>query len=243
MSASHMIRAPALHVTRRGRIEYRTQQPGFPGGVWGFEDWRLTRHADGTRVLRAYCELRDEPLLIRDVIQAVDRDFHPLEAFARLTTSDRYTGSGWFSFTDTEATLHGLTVERGRIDETRPITRQMRGFGTHPLIADAWLCARFDFSMGPGVQTFHDNLLTSTDHRGATGPAFATTQSSSLQYFGRESVAAAGTRIDCHHFAFVNTSNNHPPYDLWVSADGDFLFVKGEVGEPYRWDFDLVELS
>jgi hypothetical protein len=238
-----MVPAPAPHLTRRGRIEYRTSQPGFPGGLWGFEDWRLTRHRDGTRVLRAYCELQDEPFLIRDVIQTVDRDFHPVEAFVRLTTGDRLSGSGWYRFTDAEARLHGLTAARGRIDETRSISRAMRGFGTHSLIADAWLCARFDYARGPGIQTFRDNLMTSTDHRGATGPEFTTTASSSLQYFGREAVDVRAGRIDCHHFAFVNTSHNHPPYDLWISADGDFLFVKGVVGAPYFWDFELVELG
>jgi len=243
MTASQMIRASLPHVMRRGRIEYRTQQPGFPGGLWGFEDWRLTRHCDGTRVLRAYCELQDDPLLIRDVIQTVDRDFHPVEVFARLTTDDRFQGSGWYRFTDTEVRLHGLSAARGQIDETRPISRAMRGFGTHSLVADAWLCARFDFSKGPGVQTFKNNLMTSTDHRGATGPDFTTTATSSLRYFGRESVTVRAGTLECHHFAFVNTSHNHPPYDLWISADGDFLFVRGVVLEPYLWEFELVELA
>lgn len=243
MTASHMVRAAARHVTRKGHIECRTNQPGFPGSVWAFEDWRVTRHVSGDRVLRAYCELQDEPFLIRDVVQAVDRDFHPLEAYVRLTKDDRFFGSGWFTFSDTEARLQGHSVTRGHVEETRSISRAIRGFGTHSLVSDAWLCARYDFSKGPGVQTFRNNLMTSIDHRGATGPEFATTAESSLQYFGRETVMVRAGTLECHHFAFVNTSHQHPPYDLWMTTDGDFLFVKGIVAAPYHWEFELVELS
>jgi hypothetical protein len=233
---------PPRHITRNGRIEYRTKRGAFPGGLWGFEDWTLTRHGDGGRVLRARCELHDEPVVIRDVVQAVDAAYHPHDVFVRLTISDKFFGSSWYRFGDTEAELEGFTAAKGRIRDMRPITRAMRGFGTHALMADAWLCARFDFSKGKGVQTFSGNLLTSLDHRGATGPEFVTS-TSSLRYDGIERVTVKAGTLDCHHFAFVNTSNDHPPYDLWVSADGDFLYVKGVVTAPYHWDFELVELD
>lgn len=238
----------ARHVTRSGRIAYRFEPAAdsfsqFPDGVWGFEDWCITRHGDGTRVLRARCELHDEPLVIRDVIQAVDAVYHPHDAFVRLTIGDKFFGSSWYRFTDTEAELEGWTALKGRIREHRWIARDMRGFGTHALMADAWLCARYDFRKGAGQQTFTDNLMTSIDHRGATGPEFTTTTTSTLRYDGIESVTVAAGTFDCHHFAFMNTSNNHPPYDLWITADGDFLFVKGVVTAPYHWTFELTELQ
>lgn len=243
MSASAMIPATIRHTTRRGRIENRTQQPGFANGVWGFEDWRITKHGDGSRTLRAYCELQDDPLVIRDIVQNVDASYHPHDVFARLTIGDKFFGSTWYTFSDTEAELQGLTAAKGRIAEKRPITRAMRGFGTHSLMADAWLCARYDYSKGPGQQTFTNNLLTSLDHRGSTGPEFTLTTTSTLKYFGREKMTVKAGTLECHHLAFMNTSNNHPPYDLWVSADGDFLFVKGVVTEPYHWEFELTELN
>jgi hypothetical protein len=242
MTADAMTPARARHATRMGRIEYRTEQKGFPTGVWGFEDWRLTKHGDGSRTLRAYCELQDDPLVIRDVVQNVDAQFHPRDVFARLTIDDKFFGSSWYRFSDTEAELQGYTAAAGRIHETRPITRAMRGFGTHALMADAWLCARYDFSKGPGQQTFTNNLLTSLDHRGATGPAFTTTTTSTIAYRGIENKTVKAGTFACHRLAFVATSNNHPLYDLWITTDSDFLFVKGTVGAPYFWDFELTEL-
>jgi hypothetical protein len=38
-------------------------------------------------------------------------------------------------------------------------------------------------------------------------------------------------------------TNAHPPYVMWVSADGDFVYVKGEVGGYMESVFELVELE
>ena len=233
----------APHRMRSGRIDYFIDgHPDFPDRLWGIEHWRMTHHADGHRVMRAYCELHDDPPLIRDVITCVDADYHPHDTFARLIKDDRFFGSTWYRFSDTEAELQGNTVELGRISETAEISRAMRGFGSHNLTSDAWLTARYDFSKGPGVQMFENNLLTSTDHRGATGPAFARSVSG-LEYFGTEMINVPAGDFECHHFALVGTSHNHPPYDYWVTADGDFLYVRGVVTEPYNWSFELSTIE
>lgn len=231
--------------TRRltGRIDYFIDgHPDFPDRLWGVEHWRMTHHADGSRVMRAYCELHDEPPLIRDVVQCVDAEFHPHDSFVRLTKEDRFFGSTWYHFTDTFAEYEGFTAKRGRIRDTTTISRAMRGFGTHNLGSDAWLTARYDYARGTGVQHFNDNLLSSIDHRGATGPEFARSRSG-LEYFGTETVEVPAGEFDCHHFAIVDTSHNHPPYDYWVTTDGDYLYVKGIVTEPYNWSFELMELD
>ncbi len=231
------------HRSRKGLIDYRMSgNPKFPDGKWGFEEFRLTVHYDGTRVLRSYCELwdTDEPL-IRDVIQSADRDFFPGEVHVRLTKSDEFFGSTWYKFSKEKALFHGFTAEKGYIHGEEPFKENARGFGTHALNADAWLAARYDFSKGPGIQTWADNLLTSIDHRGATGPHFEKTTTSSLQYHGVEDVSVKAGEYECHKFSFVKTSNNHPPYDFWITADGDYMFVKGVVGAPYNWSFELLE--
>ena len=65
------------HVTRRDKVECQIDNATVPSGIWGREHFTLTRHRNGDRVLRAFCELDDEPALIRDVIQRVDAEFHP----------------------------------------------------------------------------------------------------------------------------------------------------------------------
>lgn len=231
------------HRTRTGRVNYIIDHADFPDGLFGCEHWRMTAHEDGHRVLRSYCEFYDKPTLIRDVIQSVDADFHPLDASVRLIKDNKFLGNSWYHFTDTEAELYGYTAGDGRIHDKTGITRAMRGFGTHAVNSDSWLMARFDYSKGPSDQTFKNNLLTSLDHRGATGPAFERTKVSTIRYFGIEKVTVPAGQFDCHHFTFLQTLKDHPPYHLWVTTDGDFLFVKATVTEPYNWSFELVELD
>ena len=226
-----------------GRIDYFIDgHADFPDRLWGIEHWRMTQHADGHRVMRAYCELHDDPPLIRDVIQCVDAEFHPHDSYVRLTQGNRFLGSTWYRFSDSQAEYEGYTAAEGRIRDKTEISRAMRGFGSHNLNSDAWLTARFDYSKGPGVQRFENNLLTSVDHRGATGPAFARSNSG-LEYFGIETVSVPAGEFDCHHFAIVETNHGHPPYDYWVTTDGDYLYVKGIVTAPYNWSFELAELA
>ena len=233
--------ATTRHTSKRGTIIYKIDNSGFPEGVWGREYFILTCHGDGDRVLRAYCELDDDPLLVRDVIQRVDADFHPQDAVVRLTEGDSFKGTSWYLFTDHEAEMQGFNIEDGRTSETIEIDRSVRGFGNHSLMGDAWLVAKFDRTEGPRQHTFYDNPLTSIDHRGATGPRLERSKASTFEYFGNDMVTVTAGEFRCHHFAFVQVSNNHPPYHLWVTADGDYVFVKGIVDAPYNWSFELTE--
>ena len=90
------------YVTRRGTVEHQIDNANFPSGIWGREHFTLTRHGNGDRVLRAFCELEDEPALIRDVIQRVDAEFHPQDCVVRLTEDGIFTSSTWYHFTDDE---------------------------------------------------------------------------------------------------------------------------------------------
>ena len=231
------------HLTRRGTILYRIDNHAFSGGMWGREHFTLTRHTNGDRVLRAFCELDDEPALIRDVILRVDAEFHPQDCVVRLTEGDEFKGSTWYHITDDEISYQGFSSIEGRISGRLAIDRAIRGFGTHALNSDAWLVARFDRSQGPRQHTFNNNPLTSIDHRGATGPGLVCSQATTIEYFGEENISVAAGTFECHHFAYVVVASDHPVYHLWVTTDGDFIFVKGTVDAPYNWSFELVELS
>ncbi|MEK9934170.1 MAG: hypothetical protein VW664_10515 [Halieaceae bacterium] len=231
------------HLTRHGTVEYQIDSAAFPSGIWGRERFTLTRHRNGDRVLRAFCELDDEPALIRDVIQRVDAEFHPQDCVVRLTEGGVFKGSTWYQITDDEIRYEGLTRDEGRIAGQLEIDRSIRGFGTHALNSDAWLVARFDRSEGPCQRTFYNSPLTSLDHRGATGPALECSQGTTIEYFGEETIRVRAGSFACHHFAYVVVATDHPEYHLWVTTDGDFIFVKGTVEAPYNWSFELTELS
>ena len=111
MKISNQQLAAREHVTRRGTVEYQIDNANFPSGIWGLEHFTLTRHRNGDRVLRAFCELDDEPALIRDVIQRVDAEFHPQDCVVRLTEDGVFKGSTWYHITDEEIRYEGVTRE------------------------------------------------------------------------------------------------------------------------------------
>ena len=234
---------------RRGRILYRHRGTGE---VWGEEETRITRGADGLRVFAAHCEMTfpgsgsgvgAAENVVRDSVLSVHPDFHPHDAFVRIMRDGRVTGTGWFRFTNDEATCESWTEAEGRISQRMPITRPIRGLGIHAVQGDGWLGAAFPFDKGPGhVQFFGRNLLHSLHHFGATGP-FITTSESGLRYVGRETVTVPAGTFDCHRIAFVGLTNNHPDYDMWLTRDGDFIYVRGEVGGYMDSVFELTELE
>ena len=142
------------HVARRGTFEYQTDNANFLSGIWGRKHFTLTRHRNGDRVLRAFCELDDEPALIRDVIQRVGAEFHPQDCVVRLTEDGIFKGSTSYHVTFNEIRYEGLTRDEGRIAGQLDINRTVRGFGTHALNSDAWLVAQFNRSQWSRQHTF-----------------------------------------------------------------------------------------
>ena len=60
---------------------------------------------------------------------------------------------------------------------------------------------------------------------------------------GDEEITIGAGTFPCHHLRFVETSNDHPPYDVWVSADDYYLFLKGYVGGDWKVNYELVKLQ
>lgn len=223
---------------RRGRIAYRARADNR---LWGFEDWRIAREADGGRCLSVHCEMTlGEDKVVRDSVLAVDRDYQPREAYVRICNRGEWTGGGWFAFGEREAEGESLTRAEGRLTQRMPIARPMRGFGIHAVQGDGWLAAGFPFDKGAGHVHFAGrNLLHSLHHLGATGPKLEVS-TSGLRYGGIEQVEVAAGKFDCHRLEFVGMTNDHPPYVFWLTTDGDFLFVKGTV-EGYMDAVFLLE--
>ncbi len=225
----------------RGRVSYRSRTDGTE---WGFEDWSITRGADGLRVMQAHCEMTfGGETTVRDSTISVEPDFHPRDAYVRIMRGGRLTGTGWFLFSDTEATCESWNEENGRISQRMPVARPLRGFGIHAVQGDGWLGATFPYDRGPGhTQFFGRNLLHSLHHFGATGP-YIVTSGSGLEYVGPETVEVPAGSFDCHRIRFVGLTNNHPAYDMWLSRDGDFLYVRGVVEGYMDSEFLLESLA
>lgn len=234
--------APFRPLPRRtGRILYRARADGR---TWGEERFSIVLGTNGVRTLTVECEMVfGADHVIRQSTLSVDAAFQPIDAYVRIENRGALVGMGWFHFTEAEAECESWTAAQGRIRQRMPLQRPMRGFGIHALMGDGWLAAGFPFTAGPGhLHRWPSSLLHSLHHFGATGPMLVSS-TSGLLYEAEESVEVPAGRFPCHRLAFAGMTNDHPPYTMWISADSDFLYVKGEVAGYMDSVFELTELQ
>lgn len=244
---------PIPHRRITGKIRYTSDSPERRGRERGREEFTITVHGDGRRTLRAYVEIDDAPNVMRDVVLSMDADFKPSDCFVRLSVGDRFTGSTWFRFDPRGAQAEGFTASEGRISQQWPLSEPLASFGTHPIQGDAWLLSCADAS-GPPNHGLHTNLLLcSLDHRGATGPLLmAHPLGVPLSFLGRERIKVEAGSFDALHFRISETANDatdtrnepgkHPPYDVWCTADGDYIVLLATVSGYMQTRYELVEL-
>jgi len=241
------------HKTLRGHIHYTSSKPGREGVERGREHFTITVHGDERRTLRAHCEIDDEPNVLRDVTLTKNENWDTLDAFVRLSLGDEQQGSSWFYFGDTGADCEGWTHERGRFSEHEAYDERPAIFGTHPIQGDAWHLAVIDRSEGPKVHTFDRFLMTSLDHRGATGPSLVWHDPGMIiEFVGEETITVGAGTFDALHFCYgergstaqgSNETNEHPPYEVWVTADGEFVLLKAQVTGYMQTQYELVSLE
>jgi hypothetical protein len=243
---------PIPHVRIRGTLRYTSDKPERKGQERGREYFTITKHGDGSRTLRAYVEIDDAPNVMRDVTLSVGADWRPTDCFVRLSVGDAFMGSSWFQFTETEALCEGHTVNEGRISQRMPLKAPVDAFGTHPIQGDAWLM-NIVAQESPGKSRLYRNLLMcSLDHRGATGPILMPHHMGvPIAFIGRERITVAAGNFDALHFRLTETSDDatdtrnepgkHPPYDLWVTADGEYVMLLATVTGYMMTRYELTE--
>ena len=233
--------------TIRGVIRYTSKKPERMDEERGREFFTLTQQADGTDVLHAHCEIDDEPMVVRDVVQAMDHaTCRPRDCHVRLTVGHRFEGSGWFRFHDRYVECEMINHRDGRISQRIDVDAPVRWMQSHPIAGDALLMKLFDLTQGPGKQFFDNIMLSSPDHRGATGPMLFP-MAHGIQYLGAEEITVAAGTFQARRFAVVDTAANlpeeHPPYEVWCTADDDYLLLKAGVGGYMQTHYELTELE
>jgi hypothetical protein len=233
------------HTTIRGAIRYTSNKPERLGQERGREYFSITKQIDGTSVIHAHCEIDDEPNVIRDVVMSVNEQWHPIDCSVRLTVGDKYEGTGLMRFTDSYAECETFNRRDGRISQRLEIPQRPRWLGAHPIIGDALGLRIYDLNKGPGREFFEHMMLTSPDHRGASGPMLYAL-GWGLAFVGRERVTVEAGSFDALHFQYVETAGQlpqeHPLYDVWCTDDGDYIFLKGAVGGYMQTYYELTEL-
>jgi len=241
------------HETIRGRLLYTSNKPGRENAERGRENFIITKHRDGRRTLRAHAEIDDAPNVLRDVTLTLDKDWITRDAFVRLSVGDETFGSSWFRFEDTYAECEGYLSETGRISERIEYEQPVELFGTHPIQGDAWHLNSIDISNGPCVKIFDRFLMSSLDHRGATGPSLVWhDEGMKVEFVGQEQITVGAGTFDALHFCYgergseeqgSNETNEHPPYEVWTTADGDYILLKAFVTGYMMTHYELMELE
>jgi hypothetical protein len=232
------IQGPLGYRLVHGTISYRSA-----AGERGQERFTVSAHGDGCRILRAMSEIY-ETRVLRDVSMRIGPDGCPRDAFVRLTVADRFRGAGWFCFDETEAQGEALHAPATRVSQRVRIDGRIRSFGTHPIMGDGWHAFLFDMQ-GPRRQHFDRLMISSYAFDGSTGPELLPV-AFGLELVGIEDVTVAAGRFRCRHFRFLlggTEFDDHPPYDTWVTDDGDNVTVRARVGAPKDFDYELVALE
>ncbi len=231
----------------RGSLRYTSRQPERAGEERGREFFTLSQQPDGVDVLLAHCEIDDAPSVTRDVSLALRHaDSSPLDCAVRLTVGGEFEGSGWMRFADGYAECETWNRRDGRITQRIDTPKPVRWLQAHPILGDALLMKLYDLAQGPGTVFFEDLFLTSPDHRGATGPMFFVT-GFALVYVGEEDISVEAGDFRARHFQVTGTAGNlpeeHPPYDVWCTADDDYLLLRAGAGGYMQTHYELASLE
>jgi len=232
----------------RGTIRYTSTKPERNGQERGREHFVLTQQEDGVDVLLAHCEIDDAPPVIRDVSMAIHHDdSSPIDCSVRLTVGNEFEGSGWMRFADGYAECETFNRKDGRITQKIDTLDKVIWLQSHPIVGDALLMKLYDLSQGAGSQVIENLFLTSPDHRGATGPQFFVMPAMTLIYVGEEDIEIEAGAFRAHHFQVGGTAGNlpeeHPPYDVWCTADDDYILLKAGVAGYMQTHYELTSLE
>lgn len=231
------------HHNIRGAIRYTSRKPERMGEERGREYFLITVHRDRTRTYVAHCEIDDRPSVARDITYTVDATWMPTDCFVRISVGDVFMGTGWFRFSHDRAECETFTRFESRVSQQMHLEEPVRSFQTHAILGDALPLRLYDRKAG-GPQDLGQILLCSPDHRGATGPLLHST-TVHVDYLGKELVDVKAGTFEALHFQYVAVPGllqPHPPYDIWVTNDGEYMFLKGTVYGYMQTHYELTEL-
>lgn len=226
-----------------GTITYTSNQEHRRGAERGREFFRIDFHADGSRTIAAHGEIDDAPAVVSDVNLRIDDNRIPQECFVRIAVGGTFRGSSWFRFSEDEAECEGFTAIEGRVSQRIKLKKRLSAFGNHAMVNDGFLLSLYDLSKEPGVQVAKKLLLSSPDHRGATGPMLFEVDLA-IEYVGEEELTVVAGTFKALHFRMVDVPGlplEHPEYDLWVTADGDYVLLKAMVGGYMQTAYELTQ--
>ncbi len=213
------------HSTTKGRIAYLSDKPADFGRERGWEDFTISRFADGTITQRASCVIADPPHVVRDVVQTCDSTMRPLDCFVRVRTAGRFTGTGWFRWNEQEAECESFTDAEGRVHERDSLQPGPVAFCNHAIIGDAWMSAAYPLTQGVGATIIQNMYTPSRNKQGATGPTLNRAVLG-LIWQGSETISVKAGTFETNKFRLGTIASGDQlipddlKYEMWVLKDG-----------------------
>jgi hypothetical protein len=199
----------------------------------GVERFSIATEKDGSRILRAECEMWDDALR-RDVTLGVAPDYRPLDAHIRLTQHGSFVGTGWYRFGAGFVECEAFTARDGRVSQRMDWDGWPVCFGTHSLITDAWHAAHWRGVDTPRLRS----PVSSNAANGGTGPTIATTEFQ-LRLLAEENVTVPAGSFAARHFSIV--FNDYPPLHFWVTGPRhDFVRMEWDYIDAH---YELLEFA
>jgi hypothetical protein len=235
------------HTSWRGRIAYTSKKPERLNEDRGRETFTLHEQTNGTSILHAHTEIDDAPDVLRDVVASFETDtVAPIDGFSRLSVGGAFEGCGWFQFDETAVRFNGFNVKAGPNSREISITERTPWFGHHAIINDGFLGRLFPLDAKPGKLSLKQVMMSSPDHRGATGPELFPLDFG-IVYEGDETITVGAGTFEARKFSIVDTAEGlpeeHPPYEMWCARNPQGFFLQGGVGGYMKTWYELVELE
>ncbi len=199
----------------RGEIGYFHREHGLTGR----EAFSISAAADGSRTVRALCEMDDGELL-RDVTYTVDASWRPQHAFVQLMLGGKAAGAGWFKFERDAIAFDGVDAAGARHSALVPADPAPVVFAPHPLIIDGWQSAAFD-PAGPSRQSYR-SATCSLEPDGGTAP-FPAFTTKVMERVRRETIEVEAGTFDCDFFRIHPHRPDWSPLEMWITGEDRIL--------------------
>ena len=202
---------------------------------------------NGSRQLRSFVRVFDSLQVVRDVTTSFDDQWRPTDAFVRLTCAEDHVGSGWYLFEAHQARFRGWTKSAGYQSIDLPTDGPAAGFNAHSVAGEAALLAVYDHSSGVQIQ-HPDGCFVSTEHpRGASGPSLFKAHFG-IRFVGEEQLTVGAGTFTALHYQYVDTElvelpPDTPAFDMWVTADGELTYLKGDLKGNTTSQYELMSLQ
>lgn len=188
-------------------------------GDKGHERFGIDVRADGTRSIRAYCEMAEGDLT-RDASWTLDAAHRPVEGHVRVVQNGKLAGSSWYYVKDDETHCESLTTMLGRTSRVLP--GRCDYLGLHPLVGDGMIALAVG-TASPGVRHVVPSVTCSYDVNGETS-LVALPIDIAVTYEGEEEIEVPAGRFAANRFA-LQWQPHWAPATLWVHGE-DALFLR-----------------